>query len=882
MNSLLPTKATAAPPAPPPADYAAYGAPDDYGAPVASPIRIRRLLHFLRRFWWLPLLTLILSLAAAGAYVYYAPPEFVSRSRMWETEKLRLPDGAAFVGDLQNYYGTQMQLMQSARLLNLALARLQAAGSNAVPRGTDNLPLPVEVNVKQQLKSTVFLLEASSGDAAYSQAFLDALMAEYLSYKKNVRKVISGDTLNSISEQVLRLERELKDAQEAFTAFQRSNNLAILQEEGTISGGYLARLKTQLSDLELELRLLDATAAEQTNSFARTNTVAPFPVDPLRLTSSSGASAAVAESQAAFKQLEILKLQREKLTRYLKPKHPKIAKLDSEIDRGVKLAELYRNQSLDQLAASRQAVTMKLQSVNASIKEWETRVVASKNLIAEAERLKLAVTRSQTLYDRLALMLQNVDISRSVDQETLAVLEPASPAVRSYKKDLVILALAAIFGTGFGLALVFLIEIRDDRFTNVLEITDKFGDSVVGQVPEVKALRKAKNPDLLQELHVPHILAESYRNLRSALLFFPVENQRPKVLLITSPVPGEGKSTVAANLARTFAQGGASVLLIDADLRKGHLHDSLGLKKEPGLTNLLSNGATDPSQYLQDFPFSGTQGPRDLGTQGPTDSRTQGPKDLRTERSDNSQLTTHNSQLSTEPPSSVAPPSVLGPRSSVAQPADPGSPSPQSAICNLQSAISDAPSSVPGPPSSVAQPADPGSPSAQSAICHLPSAISGPPTSAAPTSVLGPPSSASAASQLSTFSSQLSAGRGRLDFLSRGSSTLRNPGDAFLNPAWDRALARWRTEYDYVLIDSPPVFAADDAGTLAPKADGTLLVVRRRFSRAGVTRRAIELLLQRQAKILGLIFNRADSSSPTYYYNIYPDYNSGGEPPQNP
>jgi Mrp family chromosome partitioning ATPase len=77
-------------------------------------------------------------------------------------------------------------------------------------------------------------------------------------------------------------------------------------------------------------------------------------------------------------------------------------------------------------------------------------------------------------------------------------------------------------------------------------------------------------------------------------------------------------------------------------------------------------------------------------------------------------------------------------------------------------------------------------------------------------------------------------------------------------------LALWRQGFDYVVIDSSPVFAADDAMTLAPKVDGTLFVVRSRSSRASEVRQALDLLSQRQAKVLGLVYNRADSSALSY------------------
>jgi capsular exopolysaccharide synthesis family protein len=596
----------------------------------------------------------------------------------------------------------------------LTLARLQAAGTNTVPLGKDGKPLEVKLKVTQAPKSSVFVVQASSSNPAYTQAYLDSLMNEYLEYKRNVRKLVSGDTLASISEQVLRLERDLKANQDALTTFERTNNLAVLEQEGTIAGSYLARLKTQLSDYQLESQLLEATALEQDLAGSgKTNSMGSL-LESLGGTQSGSSSPAATERQSAFKELELLKIQREKLSKYLRPKHPKIVKLDADIERGQKLLEMYRNQNRQQLATARQALKMRTDSVLASIKEWEAKVGDANSRIAEADRLKLNVNRTQSLYDRLVSLLQNVDISRNIDQATLAVLEPASPAERSYKLELILLALAILGGPGAGLGIIALMMLRDDRFTCPVEVMEQFGDQVVGQVPNVGNRKGESALALLENEDERHMYAEAYRNLRSAILFLAVAGERPKILLITSAVPDEGKSTIAANLARTLALGGARVVLVDGDIRKGRLHELMGLRVEPGLTEALR------------------------------------------------------------------------------QPAELGNILQTNALINLS-------------------------------------------------------------------------------FLSRG-SRLMNPGDLFLGAAFEEVLHRLRRQFDYVLIDSSPVFAADDATTLAPKVDGTLFVVRGNFSSARQVREALELLHQRQAKILGLVFNRADASARSYYYYKYADY----------
>ena len=680
----------------------------------AASFRLRRFLLFLPKFWWIPVLTLAIGIVLEAAYVYLKEPSFVSRASMWQTLKLRLPEGGVFSDDMQNYMqsyaATLSGFLQSKTLQQSALAILRSSTNSAsIKIGKDGEPLPVAISVAGSTKSEMYMIQAISSDRWFTRTYLDAVMQAYLDYMKTVRAQVSGETLASLSDQMQHWERELKAGQDALLAFERTNNLAILQEEATVAGSYLTRLKTQLSDLQLEARLLEAATNNPdlvtSGAVAGTSDAATKP--------STGMAS---QQQSSRNEVELLKLQREKLSKYLRPKHPKIVKLDEDIEHAQQLQAIYHRQDRDQLAAARQANQLRTENVVASVQEWESKVVEANATIAEAERLKLDVQRTQSVYDRLALLVQNVGISRNIDQETLAILEPASPCKRSYTREATGLALAILGGLVAGLGIVFLIAVRDDRFTSVTEVNAALSDPVVGLLPDVG--QKAETVIPLLALNDPrHIYAESYRSLRSALLFQSTEGERPKLLLITSSMPGEGKSTVAANLAHTLALSGSRVLLVDADLRRGHLHRLLGLQRAPGLAELL-NQTCEPEQVMQKDP-----------------------------------------QIN-------------------------------------------------------------------------------------------------------------------VTFIACGEINSGNPGDLFLGSALDQILARWRQEFDYVLIDSSPLFAADDASCLAPKMDGTLFVVRNQRSGARAAREALDLLAQRQAKVLGIVFNGANTTSRSYYYYKYADYHS--------
>jgi succinoglycan biosynthesis transport protein ExoP len=136
------------------------------------------------------------------------------------------------------------------------------------------------------------------------------------------------------------------------------------------------------------------------------------------------------------------------------------------------------------------------------------------------------------------------------------------------------------------LGLVGFVSAQDDRLTSVGELKIQFPEKLLGHIPQVKVRRRKERLQLLDPRDPRHAFAESYRALRSSLMFGAPAEPKPRTILITSAMPGEGKSTVAANLARCLAFAGSKVLLVDGDLRTGQLHHLLGASPTPGLSQL--------------------------------------------------------------------------------------------------------------------------------------------------------------------------------------------------------------------------------------------------------------------------------------------------------
>lgn len=695
------------------------GAPMDVNS-VVTPVpkfRLKKYLFFLRKYWWIPLITLILALAAAVGDFLHSPPEFVSYAMMLETAKLQLSQGASFDQDQDNYFGNMLTVFQSDILRQAALARMKLADPGSIATNKDGTPLAVQVDVAQYARSSAFKIQAISANPAFTPAYLDALVNSYLDFTKHSRQGLSGDTLDSISTVISGWEQEKNADQKILNQFEQSNNLVVLREDSQIAGDYLAKLKTQMADYQLQSNLLDEVALEKGTIFTKESTNM---ADPLFADLVGGsASSPVAQSQIEYQQIQSLKFQTNKLSKYLRPEHPKIVQLDKQIAEAQNLLDLYTAQVGKDIDTARQELKMRMASEQQAINQWEAKVNYDSTRIAQADTLKANVAHDQNMSERLAAMMDNVNIARQVDQDPLTIMQTASAATRSHTKLNSNLTTALFGGLAIGLGIVLLMAILDDRFASLAEATERIGDNIVGQVPEIPKRQSGVPLGLLGESTDNHMYVESYRSLRSALLYFAVDGVRPKVLLITSAVPNEGKSTIATNLSCAMALGGARVLLVDGDLRKGHLHETLGLQSKPGLAELLTEGG-DLDQFIQASPMP------------------------------------------------------------------------------------------------------------------------------------------------------------NLSFIARGSGQ-RNPGDLFLTNALDQVLAHLRERFDYVIIDSSPVFAADDSTTLAPKMDGTLFVVRSRFSRSSIVKEALDLLYQRHATVLGLILNRIDGSERSYHYYKYSEYRTSAE-----
>jgi capsular exopolysaccharide synthesis family protein len=197
--------------------------------------------------------------------------------------------------------------------------------------------------------------------------------------------------------------------------------------------------------------------------------------------------------------------------------------------------------------------------------------------------------------------MKEVGVVAGISTNNISIVDRAQVAAAPYKPDLrANLTKAVLIGLIAGILLAFLFEYLDDTVKTTEDVENRARVPVLGAIPMANPKDHgigAEEVPLLAASDPKSPLAEAVRSLRTSLVFATAEGA-PKVLHVTSPGPGEGKTTAATNIAIAFAQAGGKVLMIDADLRAPSLHGAFSLPNTLGLTNYLA-GDTRPADIAQ-------------------------------------------------------------------------------------------------------------------------------------------------------------------------------------------------------------------------------------------------------------------------------------------
>ena len=200
----------------------------------------------------------------------------------------------------------------------------------------------------------------------------------------------------------------------------------------------------------------------------------------------------------------------------------------------------------------------------------------------QRNRLDSALTQYRQIYSSLLLSYEQVRLAEAQSTSNLVQVDQATTPMYPIKPQTAKnVALAAMIGFLGGACIIFLIEAFDDTLKGPDDVVRHLGLPVLGLIA-----KHEKDVKVITAAQPRSPISEAYRSLRTNLQFTSVDYPI-NTLLVTSPSPAEGKSSVTANLGIVIAQSGRSVVLVDADLRRPNLHKILDLANRKGVSTLF-------------------------------------------------------------------------------------------------------------------------------------------------------------------------------------------------------------------------------------------------------------------------------------------------------
>ncbi|HEX7974700.1 MAG TPA: polysaccharide biosynthesis tyrosine autokinase [Anaerolineales bacterium] len=274
-----------------------------------------------------------------------------------------------------------------------------------------------------------------------------------------------------------------------------------------------------------------------------------------------------------------------------------------------------QNQALQasRYAASKQSLQDQLDQMNQKIQANADSIKAlgtDPANQAERDRLEANQAQYQQVYASLLQSYESVRLAEAQTTSNIVAAEPATPPRYPIRPRILMnTALAAAVGLLLAMGLIFLIEALDDTLRDPDDVARYLGVPVLGLIA-AHDTNKYSQPISSAQPRSP--VSEAFRSLRTNIQFASVD--RPiHTLLVTSPTPQDGKSTVSANLSVILAQSGHKVALVEGDLRRPRVHKSVGLPNRSGISELFVQPRIVLNGALQETEIAGlyamTSGP---------------------------------------------------------------------------------------------------------------------------------------------------------------------------------------------------------------------------------------------------------------------------------
>ncbi len=636
-------------------------------------------------------------------------------------ETAGLKNGDAGASDSYDDYmvamDTQTHVLQSDAIAKLVISKLNldsnpafaargaaAAASEVDPQREAALigKFHRSLQINSIPRTRLLEIRFSSPDPVLAAKAVNSVIDTYIEQNYKTHLEATTRTSDWLAQQLSELQLKVQESQEKLVQYQKEHGILGIDEKENI-------ITSKLDELNRQLTAAEGDRMQKESVYRLASSGDPDllsnldPSSPLVKLRSQEADLHRQLAQASVK---------------FEPSYPKVEELNNELaavqaDIKVEIARLAAKYKKDYLAALEREKLLR-----ASLENQKTEENQLNESAIEYSLLKRDVESNRQLYEGLLQKLKEAGVMTGLRSSNVRIVDPASPPSAPSTPNIprnLLLSLAV--GLAGGVSLAFILESRDNTVHSLEQAQMITGLPSLAVIPlasrssrslvQVKRQRQTA-PASAAAMHPKSHMAEAYRALRTSILLSRA-GQSAKVLMVTSALPQEGKTTTSVNLAIVLAQRDARVLLIEGDMRRAGISEVFDFKADIGLSTVLGGNAA------------------------------------------------------------------------------------------AEAAIR----SVPGVPNLSVLPAGP---------------------------------------------------------------TPLNPSEMLASPRMRDLLANLSSQFDYLIIDTPPVLSVTDAVLVSKLADSTLLVIRAGVTGKAALRRVYDVLAHVDARVMGVILNAADFTEPDRYY----------------
>ena len=435
------------------------------------------------------------------------------------------------------------------------------------------------IEVKPVKQSRVMNISFQSENADFSRLVANTIAEAYKEEVMAIQMDSAGYALKWMTVKAEEQREHLAKAERALQQYMKQHNIVTVEDKVAVLPQQLTQLTTKLAEAQAQKNVVGNIYRQIEEVRERKGSLDSLSaIGNNKEVQDIGVLIRAAEQEAS------------ELSKKFGPKHPTMIEARGKVSNLIHQKEASIAKIIGSTKNEYDVAVAQEESLRSSLEKIKGETMGLNEKLTEYNVLKRDVDSIKALYDSLVMKAKEKGVTENNQKVNVWMTQlaqtPEAPIKPKPARNLLLGLILGLFG---GVGCAFFVEYLDNTVKDPDEVERRFGMSAVGVI---ELLKKGKNPDVAVLEEPASSFAESYKSLRTAVLLSAAE-QPPKVLMITSMSPQEGKTTTSLNLARAMAQTERKVLLIDADQRRPRLHKAFHLDNSLGLSSYLSGAVPE-------------------------------------------------------------------------------------------------------------------------------------------------------------------------------------------------------------------------------------------------------------------------------------------------